>query len=101
MIRFFNSFLCEWIIVSYLYKHKHYRICDYLYNHMYTLPLTQITTIIDRDILEIDCMVDRIARHFDLETLPQFDGVQSLERGIGSCPPQTKIPNMEIDELIG
>ncbi|KAK4785121.1 hypothetical protein SAY86_001810 [Trapa natans] len=43
LIRFFNSaFFCEWIAVSYLYKHDHAGVRDYLCNRMYTLPLTGI-----------------------------------------------------------
>lgn len=41
LIRFFDSaFFCEWIAVSYLYKHEHPGVRDYLCNRMYTLPLT-------------------------------------------------------------
>ncbi|PKA54543.1 Phosphatidylinositol 4-kinase beta 1 [Apostasia shenzhenica] len=41
LIRFFDSaFFCEWIAVSYLYKHDHPGVRDYLCNRMYTLPLT-------------------------------------------------------------
>lgn len=41
LIRFFDSsFFCEWIAVSYLYKHNHAGVRDYLCNRMYTLPLT-------------------------------------------------------------
>lgn len=40
LIRFFDSaFFCEWIAVSYLYKHDHDGVRDYLCNRMYTLPL--------------------------------------------------------------
>ncbi|XP_057495613.1 phosphatidylinositol 4-kinase beta 1-like [Actinidia eriantha] len=40
LIRFFDSaFFCEWIAVSYLYKHEHSGVRDYLCNRMYTLPL--------------------------------------------------------------
>lgn len=40
LIRFFDSaFFCEWIAVSYLYKHEHPGVRDYLCNRMYTLPL--------------------------------------------------------------
>ncbi|XP_059433319.1 phosphatidylinositol 4-kinase beta 1-like isoform X1 [Corylus avellana] len=40
LIRFFDSaFFCEWIAVSYLYKHDHPGVRDYLCNRMYTLPL--------------------------------------------------------------
>ncbi|KAJ1405054.1 Protein kinase-like domain superfamily [Sesbania bispinosa] len=40
LIRFFDSaFFCEWIAVSYLYKHEHAGVRDYLCNRMYTLPL--------------------------------------------------------------
>ncbi|XP_014524497.1 phosphatidylinositol 4-kinase beta 1 [Vigna radiata var. radiata] len=40
LIRFFDSsFFCEWIAVSYLYKHDHSGVRDYLCNRMYTLPL--------------------------------------------------------------
>lgn len=43
LIRFFNSaFFCEWIAVSYLYKHNHAGVRDYLCNRMYTLPLSGI-----------------------------------------------------------
>ncbi|KAI4374205.1 hypothetical protein MLD38_012222 [Melastoma candidum] len=43
LIRFFNSaFFCEWIAVSYLYKHDHQGVRDYLCNRMYTLPLSGI-----------------------------------------------------------
>ncbi|XP_056159127.1 phosphatidylinositol 4-kinase beta 1-like isoform X3 [Syzygium oleosum] len=43
LIRFFNSaFFCEWIAVSYLYKHDHAGVRDYLCNRMYTLPLSGI-----------------------------------------------------------
>ncbi|KAK3411453.1 hypothetical protein EUGRSUZ_I00214 [Eucalyptus grandis] len=43
LIRFFNSaFFCEWIAVSYLYKHNHTGVRDYLCNRMYTLPLSGI-----------------------------------------------------------
>lgn len=43
LIRFFNSaFFCEWIAVSYLYKHDHTGVRDYLCNRMYTLPLPGI-----------------------------------------------------------
>ncbi|KAL6521454.1 Phosphatidylinositol 4-kinase beta 1 [Orobanche gracilis] len=43
LIRFFDSsFFCEWIAVSYLYKHDHSGVRDYLCNRMYTLPLTGI-----------------------------------------------------------
>nr|CAD1842083.1 unnamed protein product [Ananas comosus var. bracteatus] len=39
LIRFFDSsFFCEWIAVSYLYKHDHAGVRDYLCNRMYTLP---------------------------------------------------------------
>ncbi|KGN48357.1 phosphatidylinositol 4-kinase beta 1 isoform X2 [Cucumis sativus] len=41
LIRFFDSaFFCEWIAVSYLYKHEHSGVRDYLCNRMYTLPLS-------------------------------------------------------------
>ncbi|GAV60362.1 PI3_PI4_kinase domain-containing protein [Cephalotus follicularis] len=43
LIRFFESaFFCEWIAVSYLYKHDHPGVRDYLCNRMYTLPLSGI-----------------------------------------------------------
>ncbi|MED6192681.1 Phosphatidylinositol 4-kinase beta 1 [Stylosanthes scabra] len=43
LIRFFDSsFFCEWIAVSYLYKHDHAGVRDYLCNRMYTLPLQGI-----------------------------------------------------------
>ncbi|GAB2218616.1 hypothetical protein Droror1_Dr00001842 [Drosera rotundifolia] len=43
LIRFFDSaFFCEWIAVSYLYKHEHQGVRDYLCNRMYTLPLSGI-----------------------------------------------------------
>nr|GMD56537.1 phosphatidylinositol 4-kinase beta 1-like isoform X1 [Ipomoea batatas] len=43
LIRFFDSaFFCEWIAVSYLYKHDHAGVRDYLCNRMYTLPLSGI-----------------------------------------------------------
>ncbi|KAL8166301.1 hypothetical protein V2J09_007800 [Rumex salicifolius] len=43
LIRFFDSaFFCEWIAVSYLYKHNHAGVRDYLCNRMYTLPLSGI-----------------------------------------------------------
>ncbi|XVF61004.1 hypothetical protein PTKIN_Ptkin08bG0093300 [Pterospermum kingtungense] len=43
LIRFFDSaFFCEWIAVSYLYKHDHAGVRDYLCNRMYTLPLPGI-----------------------------------------------------------
>ncbi|TKY73839.1 Phosphatidylinositol 4-kinase beta 1 [Spatholobus suberectus] len=43
LIRFFDSsFFCEWIAVSYLYKHDHSGVRDYLCNRMYTLPLQGI-----------------------------------------------------------
>ena len=41
LIRFFDSaFFCEWIAVSYLYKHEHSGVRDYLCNRMYTLPIS-------------------------------------------------------------
>ncbi|XP_037429653.1 phosphatidylinositol 4-kinase beta 1-like isoform X2 [Triticum dicoccoides] len=41
LVRFFDSaFFCEWIAVSYLYKHDHAGVRDYLCNRMYTLPLS-------------------------------------------------------------
>ncbi|AES72851.2 phosphatidylinositol 4-kinase beta [Medicago truncatula] len=43
LIRFFDSsFFCEWIAVSYLYKHDHAGVRNYLCNRMYTLPLQGI-----------------------------------------------------------
>ncbi|GAB4835579.1 Phosphatidylinositol 4-kinase beta 1 [Ancistrocladus abbreviatus] len=43
LIRFFDSaFFCEWIAVSYLYKHDHPGVRDYLCNRMYALPLSGI-----------------------------------------------------------
>ncbi|KAL2521300.1 Phosphatidylinositol 4-kinase beta 1 [Forsythia ovata] len=43
LMRFFDSaFFCEWIAVSYLYKHDHPGVRDYLCNRMYTLPLPGI-----------------------------------------------------------
>eukprot|EP00250_Pteridium_aquilinum_P015981 c22872_g1_i3 orf=1049-4555(+) len=43
LIRFFDSsFFCEWIAVSYLFKHDHQGVRDYLCNKMYTLPLSGI-----------------------------------------------------------
>ncbi|KAF9678995.1 hypothetical protein SADUNF_Sadunf07G0094100 [Salix dunnii] len=43
LMRFFDSaFFCEWIAVSYLYKHDHAGVRDYLCNRMYTLPLSGI-----------------------------------------------------------
>lgn len=43
LIRFFDSaFFCEWIAVSYLYKHDHSGVRDYLCNRMYTLPIPGI-----------------------------------------------------------
>lgn len=43
LIRFFDSaFFCEWIAVSYLFKHEHSGVRDYLCNRMYTLPLSGI-----------------------------------------------------------
>ncbi|KAL1538952.1 1-phosphatidylinositol 4-kinase [Salvia divinorum] len=43
LIRFFDSsFFCIWIAVSYLYKHDHPGVRDYLCNRMYTLPLSGI-----------------------------------------------------------
>lgn len=43
LIRFFDSsFFCEWIAVSYLYKHEHSGVRDYLCNRMYTLPISGI-----------------------------------------------------------
>ncbi|GLJ36817.1 hypothetical protein SUGI_0742710 [Cryptomeria japonica] len=39
LIRFFDSaFFCEWIAISYLYKHDHQGVRDYLCNRMYSLP---------------------------------------------------------------
>ena len=39
LIPFFDSaFFCEWIAVSYLYKHEHPGVRDYLCNRMYTFP---------------------------------------------------------------
>ncbi|XP_020246312.1 phosphatidylinositol 4-kinase beta 1-like [Asparagus officinalis] len=35
-----SSFLLQWIAVSYLYKHDHAGVRDYLCNRMYTLPLS-------------------------------------------------------------
>ncbi|KAJ4951125.1 hypothetical protein NE237_027957 [Protea cynaroides] len=47
LIRFFDSaFFCEWIAVSYLYKHDHPGVRDYLCNRMYTLPLSGIESYI-------------------------------------------------------
>ncbi|XP_052620227.1 phosphatidylinositol 4-kinase beta 1 isoform X1 [Lactuca sativa] len=41
LIRFLDSaFFSEWIAVSYLYKHDHSGVRDYLCNRMYTLPLS-------------------------------------------------------------
>ncbi|XP_051140812.1 phosphatidylinositol 4-kinase beta 1-like isoform X2 [Andrographis paniculata] len=41
LIRFFDSaFFSEWIAVSYLYKHDHPGVRDYLCNRMYALPLS-------------------------------------------------------------
>jgi phosphatidylinositol 4-kinase B len=41
LVRFFDSaFFCEWIAVSYLYKHDHVGMRDYLCNRMYALPLS-------------------------------------------------------------
>ena len=43
LMRFFDSaFFCEWIAVSYLFKHEHQGVRDYLCNKMYSLPLTGI-----------------------------------------------------------
>lgn len=43
LIRFFDSaFFCEWIAISYLYKHDHQGVRDFLCNRMYTLPLSGI-----------------------------------------------------------
>ncbi|KAJ6682785.1 PHOSPHATIDYLINOSITOL KINASE [Salix koriyanagi] len=43
LIRFFDSaFFCEWIAVSYLYKHDHAGVRDYLCNRMYTLPISGV-----------------------------------------------------------
>ncbi|EPS70479.1 hypothetical protein M569_04281, partial [Genlisea aurea] len=43
LIRFFDSaFFCEWIAVSYLYKHEHSGVRDYLCNRMYSLPISGI-----------------------------------------------------------
>lgn len=43
LIRFFDSaFFCEWIAISYLYKHEHSGVRDYLCNRMYTLPISGI-----------------------------------------------------------
>ncbi|KAJ9564821.1 hypothetical protein OSB04_000787 [Centaurea solstitialis] len=43
LIRFLDSaFFCEWIAVSYLYKHDHPGVRDYLCNRMYTLPLSGV-----------------------------------------------------------
>eukprot|EP00850_Spirogloea_muscicola_P013514 SM000092S24482 [mRNA] locus=s92:267129:274309:+ [translate_table: standard] len=40
LLRFFDSaFFCEWIAVSYLHKHGHGGVRDYLCNRMYALPL--------------------------------------------------------------
>ncbi|XP_010260502.1 PREDICTED: phosphatidylinositol 4-kinase beta 2-like isoform X2 [Nelumbo nucifera] len=47
LIRFFDSaFFCEWIAVSYLYKHDHSGVRDYLCNRMYSLPLSGIESYI-------------------------------------------------------
>ncbi|KAL4579805.1 hypothetical protein LXL04_015971 [Taraxacum kok-saghyz] len=41
LFRFLDSgFFCEWIAISYLYKHDHPGVRDYLCNRMYTLPLS-------------------------------------------------------------
>uniref|UniRef100_A0A1D1Z1U7 1-phosphatidylinositol 4-kinase n=2 Tax=Anthurium amnicola TaxID=1678845 RepID=A0A1D1Z1U7_9ARAE len=43
LVRFFDSsFFCEWIAVSYLYKHDHPGVRDYLCNRMYKLTLAGI-----------------------------------------------------------
>ncbi|BBN15657.1 phosphatidylinositol 4-kinase B [Marchantia polymorpha subsp. ruderalis] len=45
LIRFFDSsFFCEWIAISYLYKHEHSGVRDYLCNRMYALPIAGIET---------------------------------------------------------
>ncbi|KAL2621684.1 hypothetical protein R1flu_001889 [Riccia fluitans] len=45
LIRFFDSsFFCEWIAISYLYKHEHSGVRDYLCNRMYALPISGIET---------------------------------------------------------
>ncbi|CAM6090465.1 unnamed protein product [Calypogeia fissa] len=45
LIRFFDSaFFCEWIAISYLYKHEHSGVRDYLCNRMYSLPISGIET---------------------------------------------------------
>lgn len=47
LIRFFDSsFFCEWIAISYLFKHEHQGVRDYLCNKMYTLPLSGIESYI-------------------------------------------------------
>lgn len=43
LLRFFDSaFFCEWIAVTYLYRHEHGGVRDYLCNRMYNLPVSGI-----------------------------------------------------------
>ncbi|KAH9669048.1 phosphatidylinositol 4-kinase beta 1 [Citrus sinensis] len=122
LIRFFDSsFFCEWIAVSYLYKHDHAGVRDYLCNRMYTLPLTGIegylfqicymmihkpSPSLDKFVIDICSKSLKIALkvHWflmaELEDSDDNEGISRIQEKcqiaatlMGEWPPLVRVPN--------
>lgn len=103
LVRFFDSaFFCEWIAVSYLYKHDHPGVRDYLCNRMYALPLPGLEAYLfqvcymlvhkpspslDRFVIDTCAKSLRIAlkvhwllaAEFELEDTDDLDGIDRVQ----------------------
>lgn len=122
LIRFFDSaFFCEWIAVSYLYKHDHAGVRDYLCNRMYTLPLPGIegylfqicymaihkpSPSLDKFVIDICSKSIKIAMkvHWflmaELEDSDDNEGISRIQEKcqiaatlMGEWPPLVRVPN--------
>ncbi|KAK7316956.1 hypothetical protein RJT34_00797 [Clitoria ternatea] len=104
LIRFFDSsFFCEWIAVSYLFKHDHSGVRDYLCNRMYTLPLQGIESYLfqvcymmihkpspslDKFVIDVCCKSLKIAlkvHWFILAELEDSDDNEGISRIQEKC----------------
>ncbi|CAM8884087.1 unnamed protein product [Rhodiola kirilowii] len=123
LIRFFDSeFFCEWIAVSYLYKHEHSGVRDYLCNRMYTLPLSGIESYLfqicylmvhkpspslDKFVIDMCSKSLKIAMkvHWflmgELEDSDDYEGISRLQEKcqiastvMGEWPPLIRPPNV-------
>uniref|UniRef100_A0A804MI74 PI4KB/PIK1 accessory domain-containing protein n=1 Tax=Zea mays TaxID=4577 RepID=A0A804MI74_MAIZE len=93
-VRFFNSaFFCGWIFVSYLYKHDHAGVHDYICNRMYTLPLPGLEAylfqvcymLVHKPSPSLDCFViDTCAKSLRIALKEQCQDAATVQ---GEWPP--------------